>query len=227
MLLRILFSEASPMEKLQALVFSLISVCIAMVFHEWAHAFAADKCGDPSAKMVGRMSLNPMKHINPMGAVMLLLFGFGWASPVFINPANFKNKRVGMIVTSAAGPLMNFLLCFVGMLVSVILYLVQIINGENFILQNISMLFESIYMLNMSFAVFNLIPLPPLDGSKIVAGFLPLKWQRKYLGLERYSTLIFLALIFLLNTIDFLTPVQIALFGFFSDIIYRLIGLFL
>ncbi|MBQ2881756.1 MAG: site-2 protease family protein [Clostridia bacterium] len=227
MLLRILFSDAAPMEKLQALVFSLIAVCIAMVFHEWAHAFAAYKCGDPSAKLVGRMSLNPMKHINPIGAVMLLLFGFGWASPVLINPANFKNKRVGMVVTSAAGPLMNFLICFVGMLISVVLSLVQIINGENFILQNLSMMFEYIYMLNMSFAVFNLIPLPPLDGSKIVAGFLPLKWQRKYLGLERYSIFIFLALILLLDTIDFLTPVQIALFGFFSDIIFRLIGLFL
>jgi len=162
-----------------------------------------------------------------MGAVLLLLFGFGWASPVLINPQNFKNKRVGMVVTSAAGPVMNFLLCFVAMLISVILYIVQVFNGEHFILQNLSMLFEYIYILNMSFAVFNLIPIPPLDGSKIVAGFLPLKWQRKYLGLERYSMIIFLALVIFLNRIDFLTPIKLVIFSFFSDIIYRLIGLFL
>lgn len=227
MLINILFSESSPMEKLQGLVFTVIAIVVAMVFHEWAHAFAADKCGDPTAKMLGRLSLNPMKHINPVGAAMMLLFGFGWASPVMITPQNFKNKRVGMVVTSAAGPVMNLLLGFVSMLISVILFLIQMLNGENFILQNLSILFEAITRYNVYFAVFNLIPFPPLDGSKIVAGFLPLKWQRKYLYLERYSMIVFLVLVFLLNRFNFLAPIMVSVFSFFYDIIFRLIGLFL
>ena len=227
MLIDILFSSSSPMEKLQVLVFSFVGIGIAMVFHEWAHAFASYKCGDPTAKLLGRLSLNPMKHINPIGAVLMLLFGFGWASPVMINSQNFKNKRVGMVVTSAAGPAMNLILCFVSMFIYVMLLVVQVLNGDNFILNNLSTMFRLISAYNLSFAVFNLIPLPPLDGSKIVAGFLPLKLQYKYLSLERYSMIIFLALVFVLNRINFLEPVMGAITSLFSNIIFLLIGLFI
>ena len=215
------------MEILQSVVFSLVAILIAMTFHEFAHAFAAYKCGDPTAKMVGRMTLNPMKHLNPMGIVLLLLFGFGWANPVLITPQNFKNKRVGMVVTSAAGPLMNFILCFVALFIHVIFAIFSIMNGDNMILANLSSLFQYIAMYNMSFGIFNLIPIPPLDGSKIVAGFLPLKWQRKYLYLERYSYITFIALVIILNRIYFLSPLMNTLFNAFYDIIFQLIGLFL
>ncbi len=215
------------MEILQSVVFSLVAILIAMTFHEFAHAFAADKCGDPTAKMLGRMTLNPMKHLNPTGIILLLLFGFGWANPVLITPQNFKNKRVGMVVTSAAGPLMNFILCFVALCIHVVFAIFMIMNDGNAILSNLSMLFYYISTYNMSLGLFNLIPMPPLDGSKIVAGFLPLKWQRKYLYLERYSHITFIILVIVLNRLNFLYPLMDGLFTLFYDIIFKLIGLFL
>lgn len=227
MLLRNLLSGGSPMEILQSVVFSLVAILIAMTFHEFAHAFAAYKCGDPTAKMLGRMTLNPMKHLNPMGIVLLLLFGFGWANPVVITPQNFKNKRVGMVVTSAAGPLMNFILCFVSMCIHVAFAILSFMNGENAVLSNLSTLFSYIAIYNMSLGLFNLIPMPPLDGSKIVAGFLPLKWQRKYLYLERYSNITFIILVIVLNRLGFLSPLMNGLFKLFYNIIFQLIGLFL
>ena len=177
MILRNILSGGSPMEILQSIVFSLVAILIAMTFHEFAHAFASYKCGDPTAKLLGRMTLNPMKHVNPMGIILLLLFGFGWANPVIISARNFKNKRVGMVVTSAAGPLMNFVLSFIALLIYVVFGILALANDNNFIISNLSLLFYYISMYNMSFGIFNLIPLPPLDGSKVVAGFLPAKWQ--------------------------------------------------
>lgn len=227
MLLRNILYGGSPMEILQSVVFSLVAILIAMTFHEFAHAFAADKCGDPTAKMLGRMTLNPMKHLNPMGIVLLLLFGFGWANPVLITPQNFKYKRVGMVVTSAAGPLMNFILCFFALCIHVAFAIFTFMNDGNTILSNLATLFYYISMYNMSLGLFNLIPMPPLDGSKIVAGFLPLKWQRKYLYLERYSHITFIVLVIVLNRLDFLSPLMNGLFNLFYDIIFNLIGLFL
>ena len=227
MLLRNLLSGGSPMEILQSVVFSLVAILIAMTFHEFAHAFAAYKCGDPTAKMLGRMSLNPMKHLNPLGIVLLLVFGFGWANPVIITPQNFKNKRVGMVVTSAAGPLMNFILCFVSLCIHVAFAILSLMYDGNAVFSNLATLFDYIATYNMSLGMFNLIPIPPLDGSKIVAGFLPLKWQRKYLYLERYSTITFFILIVILNRLNFLFPLMNGLFKLFYNIIYQLIGLFL
>lgn len=226
MILRNILSGGEPMAILQAIVFSLVAIIIAMTFHECAHAFAAYKCGDPTAKMLGRMTLNPMKHINPMGMILLLLFGFGWANPVIITASNFKNKRVGMVVTSAAGPLTNFILSFLSLFIYVIFMILSIVHGDNFIFSNLAMLFYYISMYNMSLGIFNLIPLPPLDGSKIVAGFLPSKWQYKYLSLERYSQILFIVLIIVLNRLNFLSPLMNALYGLFYKIIFPLIGLF-
>ena len=227
MILRNILSGGSPMEILQSIVFSLVAILIAMTFHEFAHAFASYKCGDPTAKLLGRMTLNPMKHVNPMGIILLLLFGFGWANPVIISARNFKNKRVGMVVTSAAGPLMNFVLSFISLLIYVVFGILALANDNNFIISNLSLLFYYISMYNMSFGIFNLIPLPPLDGSKVVAGFLPAKWQYKYLSLERYSSIIFIALIIVLNRMDFISPLMSLLYGLFYKIIFPLIGLFI
>lgn len=227
MILRNILSGGSPMEILQSIVFSLVAILIAMTFHEFAHAFASYKCGDPTAKLLGRMTLNPMKHVNPMGIILLLLFGFGWANPVIISARNFKNKRVGMVVTSAAGPLMNFVLSFIALLIYVVFGILALANDNNFIISNLSLLFYYISMYNMSFGIFNLIPLPPLDGSKVVAGFLPAKWQYKYLSLERYSSIIFIALIIVLNRMDFISPLMSLLYGLFYKIIFPLIGLFI
>lgn len=227
MILRNLLSGGSPLEILQSIVFSLVAILIAMTFHEFAHAFASYKCGDPTAKLLGRMTLNPMKHVNPMGIILLLLFGFGWANPVIISVRNFKNKRVGMVLTSAAGPLMNFVLSFIALLIYVVLGIFAFANDNNFIISNLSLLFYYISLYNMSFGIFNLIPLPPLDGSKIVAGFLPAKWQYKYLSLERYSSIIFIALIIILNRLDFISPLMSLLYGLFYSIIFPLIGLFI
>ena len=227
MILRNILGGGEPMEILQSIVFSLVAIIIAMTFHEFAHAFASYKCGDPTAKLLGRMTLNPLQHINPMGMVLLLLFGFGWANPVIISARNFKNKRVGLVVTSAAGPFINFVLSFISLFIYVVLGILSFANDNHFVLSNLSLLFYYISMYNMSFGLFNLIPLPPLDGSKVVAGFLPSKWQYKYLSLERYSNIIFIGLILVLNRIDFLSPLMNLLYGLFYNIIFPLIGLFI
>lgn len=219
MIIRLILSGAPTTEIIQALIFSIIAVLIAMTFHEFSHAFAAYKFGDPTAKNLGRMTLNPIKHMNPVGMVLLLLFGFGWANPVIINPNNFRHKRAGMIVTAAAGPLMNFLLSFINLFIYIFLAIYSLINETNVILTNLSQLFYYISMYNMSLGIFNLIPLPPLDGSKIVAGFLPRELQYKYLSLERYSMIIFIALILLLNNTNFLSIMMNGLYLVFYSIL--------
>lgn len=178
---------------------SLPAVLIALVLHEYAHGYTAWKLGDPTAKRMGRLTLNPMAHLDPVGAVLMVLVGFGWAKPVPVDPRNFKNPRKGMALTALMGPVTNLLIAFV----SAFLYLltrklcllaetaavlpVVIIN----FLYYLSLFFYVLHTLNLSLCVFNLIPLPPLDGSRILGMFLPARWYYWLLERERKIGLIF------------------------------------
>ena len=160
-----------------SLILTLPAVLIAITFHEYAHAFVADKLGDDTPRIQGRLTLNPFAHLDPIGAVLLVFVHFGWGKPVEINPRNFSRKismSAGEAIVSLAGPLMNFILAIVFTIISCIL----VKFASSFILFNqigaiIYTLIKICISINIGLGVFNLIPLPPLDGSKILMHFLP------------------------------------------------------
>jgi Zn-dependent protease len=175
----------------------IVPIVIAITFHEAAHGYVALMCGDRTAKEQGRVTLNPLKHIDPVGTVIMPLllylttgFMFGFAKPVPVNFNALRHPRRDMVLVAAAGPGMNILLAF-GFALALTLYLQATMTPESFLTD---VLARATY-LNVVLAVFNLIPLPPLDGSKVVAPFLPWPIARSYLSLERYGTLILLVLL--------------------------------
>lgn len=185
-------------------LFSIPCVLIAITFHEYAHGYVAYRLGDPTARNHGRLSLNPLKHLDPIGAICMLLFRFGWAKPVPINTRYFKKPRRDMALVSIAGPLTNLLLAFVGILLYRILYAVfaatSILNSMEFAWALLSFL-QYFYMLNVSFAVFNMLPIPPFDGSRLIMLFLP---PKVYYAIAKYERFIMLAVLVLLylNILD-------------------------
>ncbi len=175
------------------------AVLIALVFHEVSHGFVAMKLGDPTARNLGRLDLNPLKHLDPIGALCMLIFGFGWARPVPINARYFKNPRRDMAMVALAGPLSNLILAFGTMFVyyaSIQLVYMAPATGFAMNLQEVWITFVSTFIsLNVGFAVFNLIPVPPLDGSRVLLSFLP---PRLYFGFMRYERYVMYGLFALL-----------------------------
>lgn len=170
-----------------------IVVLIAIPFHEAAHALVSHWLGDDTALRAGRLSLNPMRHFDPLGALCMLIGGVGWARPVGINPRNYRNPKVGMAISAAAGPVSNFLLAWLFM----ILYKVVLYSGLAGRVSPLAMFLCDMVVMNLSLAVFNLIPVPPFDGSRIVLLFLPERLYFKAMRYERYIMLAVLALVFL------------------------------
>jgi Zn-dependent protease len=166
-----------------------IPLLYAVIFHELAHGWVAYRMGDPTAKLMGRLSLNPLKHLDPMGTLMLFLFGFGWAKPVPVNFNQLRDRRLGMILVSAAGIVTNLLLAFCA------LFLYRLLG-----LTPTSIAAQLLYYfarINILLAAFNLIPLPPLDGSKILLGFATPNIRNFLFRIERYGLLIIIALLYL------------------------------
>lgn len=184
--------------ELLSLLLTLPAVIIAITFHEFAHAYAADKLGDDTPRMQGRLNLNPMSHIDPVGFVLLMFAGFGWGRPVQINPRNF-NRNVSMdkgeAIVSIAGPLMNFILAIVS---AVVLGAVYMFAPTSFFFSTVGniiyILLQELVIINIGLGVFNLIPLPPLDGSKIFINFLPYNARRWILEHSQIFYYIFLAI---------------------------------
>ncbi len=162
-------------------LFTIATVLIAVTVHEFAHAWAAHKLGDPTAKIAGRLSLNPLKHLDPLGAILFLLTGFGWAKPVPINPKNFEDFQKDAALVALSGPLSNLLLAAAIALILRSTPLPYIIG-------------VTLIILNVQFALFNLLPIPPLDGFNFVKGLLPppliFYWQE----LQKYQLLLLLLL---------------------------------
>ena len=227
MLLRSILEGGEPIDILRRIVFSIVAVLVTVTVHEVAHAFVAYKCGDPTAKNMGMLTLNPTKHARSLNIVVLLLFGFGWISPLYMNIRNFNKPKLGIALTAASGPVMNLLTGFLFMIFSAALEFVLLLKGENYIVSNVYELLQSIAIYNISYAVFNLIPFPPLDGSVIVSSFLSPKNQIKYLSLERYFTFFLIGLIILSQTVDILSILTTLIYFGFRVIIFKLIGIFL
>lgn len=173
----------------------LPGIIIGLTFHEYAHARAASYLGDDTSYHAGRLTLNPVAHLDMMGFLMLLLAGFGWAKPVPINPLRFRgNMRTGIALVSLAGPVANLIIAFTGALIYYLSFPTGVqagMTGE----PGIQML-RGLIWINVVLAAFNLIPVPPLDGSKILASLLPPQRGQTFVQLERYGPLILIVLIF-------------------------------
>jgi len=168
----------------------LPGLLIAMVIHEYAHAQVAVWLGDFTPRLMGRLTLNPKAHVDPIGMLMLFLVHFGWAKPVMINPRNFKNPKRDDILVSLAGPAANFITAFLALLA---LLVYSRMGGD--MTAGVYMVFQMIIEYNIGFGIFNLIPLPPLDGSHVLMQLLPRDMAYKLAGLERYSFLILIVLL--------------------------------
>ena len=180
------------------LILTIPGLLIAITFHEFAHAFVADKLGDDTPRRQGRLTLNPLAHLDPFGCIMLLFLGIGWGKPVAINPYNFHRKismRKGNALVSIAGPAMNFILVIV---FSVIYGLLLRFAGPFMILNKTGQVLNTVLLqalyINIGLGLFNLIPLPPLDGSKILDAFLPEKAHKWYVSHENLLQIAFLIL---------------------------------
>lgn len=169
----------------------LFVVFCTLPVHEYAHAFVADKLGDKTARLSGRLTLNPMAHIDILGAIMILFVGFGYAKPVPVNPRNFKNPKKGMALTALSGPFSNILMAVVFMLLSNVLSLF----GSSLFDQAFYVFFSFAASINIGLAVFNLIPIPPLDGSRVLELLIPDKYYYKFAQYERYIVIVIFGLI--------------------------------
>lgn len=172
---------------------AIVVIFITLPVHEFAHGFIATKLGDPTPKYQGRLTLNPFAHIDYIGALMIIVAGFGWARPVQVDARNFKNAKVGMALTALAGPVSNLIVALISML---IFYTITFFTQLNGFFTYIGLLFLYVASINISLAVFNLIPIPPLDGSRLLSAFLPNRIYYKLMSFERYFFLIIMLLIF-------------------------------
>lgn len=196
--------------------FALSAITVIFIgspIHEFSHALIATKLGDPTPKYTGRTTLNPLAHIDPKGAILILLFGFGWAKPVSVNTRYFRYPKRDMALTALAGPVSNILLAFV---FYIGMKLIGYLPDSTFIYY-LNYFFMFVVEINIALAVFNLIPIPPLDGSRLLAAFLP---DRIYYTLMRYERYFFLAIIFLLFTDVLDYPISLL-----QNAIYRLFQL--
>lgn len=168
---------------LQDAIYLIPAVLLSLSFHEFSHGYVAFKLGDPTAKQAGRLTLNPLAHIDPLGTLCMLIFRFGWAKPVPVNVMYFKDRKKGMAITAAAGPISNLLLAFLCLLLFVP---VLVYAGWTTVGSYAANFLYIMVMINVGLAVFNLLPISPLDGSKILYAVLPNKIYFSIMRYERY-----------------------------------------
>lgn len=176
-----------------------IPILMAVTFHEVAHGMVAYRLGDPTAKNAGRLTLNPLAHLDVVGTLVFIVTRMiGWAKPVPVNPLYFKNPRKGMLWVALAGPATNMVLAVLSAIVLRWLFSIHLPADSQFgaVLKPVSLMAERSVVLNVGLAVFNVIPIPPLDGGRIMVGILPEKQAISYAGLESYGFLLLLLLIF-------------------------------
>ncbi len=178
-----------------------IAALIAIVLHELAHGLVSYMLGDPTPKRQGRLSLNPLKHLDPIGTLCLVFFHVGWAKPVMVNPEYYKHRRLGMALVALAGPLMNFILAIVSTILMGLVYKISYANNLNVVIENIIYIlfnfFQALAIINLGLGLFNLLPIPPLDGSKILGSFLKGNVYEQYMKYQRYGFLILTGILLL------------------------------
>lgn len=168
---------------------------IALTVHEFAHGFVSQKQGDPTPRYEGRLTLNPLAHLDVMGTILMILTGFGWAKPVGVNPMYYKDRKKGMALTAIAGPVANFILAFIGVIMGVLFNILGIkLAWSASVINILNWIFYVFAYRNLCFMVFNLIPVPPLDGSKVLGMFIPNGTYYKILQYERYAIILIMLL---------------------------------
>ena len=233
--LGVILGRGSLFEIITCIISSAIVVFLTLPIHEYAHGFAATKLGDPTPRYQGRMTLNPLAHLDYFGSLMIFLFGFGYAKPVQVNARYFKNPKRGMAITAFAGPLSNLIIAFISTFLYSAVYFIGIksetfyyfsnfaepvrVGFLGFLLYVLCQIFFYISAINISLAVFNLVPIPPLDGSKLLAAFLPDRIYYQLMRYERYFTfLIFAMLMFGTRFSSVLSSITGNIFIRFSEI---------
>jgi Zn-dependent protease len=205
---------AKPVEIFMGLVACITAVFFSLCTHEWAHAFAAYKSGDPTAKILGRLTINPIKHIDPIGAALLLLAGFGWAKPVPVNAVNFEHPRRGMFLTSIAGIVSNLIMAFLSVGILALIRHINTASMSNYVLYLCYLLYYFFWFMisvNLVLFLFNLLPIFPLDGFRIVETFT--RRDNRFLNFMQKNGLFILLGILLLGV---MFPV-LDLFGYYLN----------
>lgn len=174
---------------------------LCITFHETCHGLVAYWLGDDTAKRMGRLSLNPLRHVDIMGLIVMAIAKFGWAKAVPIDMRKFRSPKIGMAITAFAGPLSNVVLAFMALMLRVAAVVLYIRSGYSAGWEYVITFLEYVAILSTGLAVFNLFPIPPLDGSKVVAAVLPERWYLRLMRVERFGMII-LALLLLLNVLD-------------------------
>jgi Zn-dependent protease len=195
-------------------IFIIFILIMSVVVHEVSHGYAALALGDPTAKYQGRLTLNPISHLDPIGSFLVPLLGYfaggfiiGWAKPVPFNPYNLRNQKWGEAIVAIAGPLSNIALALIFGLI------IRFVAGSTIMNQSFLSLAGYVVLINLTLAIFNLVPIPPLDGSKILFAFLPYKWQSIRTSLERYGFILVLIFVFFFWSV--LSPIVMYLFSLF------------
>lgn len=183
---------------LDQLPFVFIALVLAFTVHEFAHAYAAYKFGDPTAKLLGRVTLNPRKHLDVLGTILIFIAGFGWAKPVPVNRANFSKPRLMGVIVSAVGPLSNLVLAFVGFFIFRVIDATGALAGASEgVASAVEIMLIRLIELNVVLFIFNLIPLPPLDGYRIVEDLAPTHIRMKMAQNEQWGIFVFLIILFI------------------------------
>ena len=177
------------------LLLSVAAILLCLTVHETCHGLAAWALGDPTAKRLHRLSLNPIRHIDPFGALMMLVAGFGWAKPVPVDPRYFRNPKLGMAVTALAGPVSNLVMAYTALLLRAVL--LAFYHPGSALLEGLVGFCETLAVLNVGLGIFNLIPFPPLDGSKVLGAFLPDRAYYQLMRYERWGMLLLMVLLWL------------------------------
>ena len=207
---------ADPARFVQQLLLLIPAFLIAVTVHELAHGLVADRLGDPTARLQGRLTLNPLPHIDPLGAIAFLLAGFGWAKPVPVNSYNLRHPRRDMAWIAAAGPVSNFVVAFVGL---VALVLSQRMLAPAFVAEPLGGILFAVFRFNLALGIFNLIPLPPLDGGHFLPYFLPRASWTTLHRLEQYGPLLLLLVVMSGATRFVVRPALILMEGLYVSLV--------
>lgn len=213
------------LENLTDYIYIVVAALFAIILHEIAHGLVSTWLGDPTPKRQGRLSLNPLKHLDPIGTLCLIFFHVGWAKPVVVNPDYYKNKKRGMALVALAGPLMNFLLAIFSIIIMAIFLKVNAYSNVLIIIYNFLLYFS---VINLGLGLFNLIPIPPLDGSRILGAFLKDDTYEQYMKYERYGFIIIAILLALSslreNGTSFISELVDIIFNFIFRLVLKIFG---
>ncbi len=209
---------------IQKIIYDAPAVLIALSLHEFAHGWASYMLGDPTPKAQGRISLNPLHHLDLVGTLLLFFVGFGWAKPVQVDSRYYENPKSDMVKVALAGPIMNFIVAFIAIFIFEILYKLDI--GINLLTGYILLLLQYIAIINIGLGIFNLIPIPPLDGSKVLMAVLPPQSYFSYMKYEQFGMIILIMFIYLGAFDGFLTIARNATMAGMDNIAMKILGLF-